>query len=148
MHDDEFRRQLKQAEQGSAVLQASLGAKLLYGVGVPVDHALAHRLLQMAYAQGVLSAAASLGAMYLSGWGVARDPERGVGFLDEAADRGHWPSLLDLARLHRDGQDGYPPDPGRAAAYYARAVDSAEEAGWEGSPEVEEARAFLAGRGE
>jgi TPR repeat protein len=84
--------------------------------------------------------------MYLQGWGVSLDPLRGVAFLDEAADRGHWPSFIRLARLHRDGVEGYPPDLQRAAAYYARAIDSAEEAGWEDSDEVEEAKAWLASR--
>jgi TPR repeat protein len=147
MTEEEFRKELAKAERGNGVLQAALGGQLMYGMGVPVDYALAHRLLQMAYAQGVLSATASLGMMYLQGWGVERDLQRAVDFLHEAAERGHWLSLIDLARLHRDGVDDYVPDPIRAAAYYARAVDSAEEAGWEDSDEVEEAKAWLANQG-
>jgi TPR repeat protein len=147
MDQAEFERELAHAERGSGVSQAFLGQALLYGIGVPVDHELAFRLLTMGHAQGVLIATVNLARMYKNGWAVRRDPARAVELYEDVASRGDWLSLIELARMFRLGE-GVAPDPHRAGDYYARAVDAVDaEDDVSDSDEWKEAVAYLSDHG-
>jgi len=70
---------------------------------------------------GIAEAQFRLAAMLLEGRGLARDPERAKGLLDEASATGHPGALRLLGNLYEDGT-AVERDPERAAALYEQAV--------------------------
>ena len=72
--------------------------------------------------QGVPTAQAALGAMYMDGLGVARNIPEALRWLGLAADQGMAAAQLRLGTLYLLG-DGVPPDVTKAAQWFKAAAD-------------------------
>lgn len=72
--------------------------------------------------QGIPTAQAALGAMYMDGLGVPRDISKALPWLQAAADRGMADSQLRLGTLYLLGE-GVPADAGQAARWFKSAAD-------------------------
>ena len=79
----------KNAAQGDANAQFSLGAMYASGKGVPTDEAKAVEWFEKAAAQGNANAQFFLGAMYANGKGVAKDDAKAVEWWEKAAAQGN-----------------------------------------------------------
>ncbi len=90
---------------------------------VPPDHSGAAKAFASACERGDIDGCASLGAAYMHGRGVARDPAKGVDLFRHAceAGSGHGCSNLGVAA---DNGDGAPKDVKLAATLFQRACDS------------------------
>lgn len=113
-----FRRALRDAEQGVLVAQLDVAESYLLGRDVPQDLASAARWFALAAAQGSELAQHNLGIMTLGGRGVARDDAAAARWFAQAARQGHDASQYVLATLYRDGR-GVVRDPAEAARLFA-----------------------------
>ena len=69
------------AEQGDAQAQYYVGSMLVDGMGVSADPVKGVGLLEQAVSKNNYRAAMTLGKMYLSGYGVAMDTEKGAKYI-------------------------------------------------------------------
>ena len=108
--------------------QAALIAGEIYlsGHGVPVDHARARQMLEIAARDGHVGALFNLGAIYDRGLGVARDPAEAVKWFKLAADQRHDAAQFNLAVLFSRG-DGVPRDPVEAEKWGRMAAGNGNE---------------------
>ena len=70
---------------------------------------------------GVARAQSNMGAAFLQGQGVERDPDKAVAWLQRAADQGDAGAQRNLALCHYEGW-GVPQDQALAAAWYEKAA--------------------------
>jgi TPR repeat protein len=92
----------------------------LEGLGLPRDAELAREHLELASAQGSLTAQFNLGRALVAGWGGAADAARGVALYTAAAAQGHADATFNLATC-LDAGWGYQPDHLAAKALFLRA---------------------------
>ena len=76
-----YEQLLPLAEQGDAQAQYYVGSMLVDGRGVSADQAKGVNLLEQAVSKKNYKAAKTLGKMYLSGFGVAMDAEKGAKYI-------------------------------------------------------------------
>jgi TPR repeat protein len=112
----------KAAESGDAVSQGLLGQIYAMGLGVPTDVKEARQWFELAAAQDDPGGIAGRGWSLLYGHGVAPDPERGVAYLRQAADRGDAFGHTYLAMAYENGL-GTARNDAEAARQYAFATE-------------------------
>ena len=99
----------KNAEQGDADAQYSLGVRYYYGYGVPEDNVEAAKWYRKAAEQGYADAEYSLGVMYANGQGVAEDDAEAVKWYRKAAEQGYAKAQYKLGIMYDFG-DGVAED--------------------------------------
>jgi TPR repeat protein len=85
------------------------------------DHGVALDLWAPLAQAGVARAQSNMGAAFLQGQGVERDPDKAVAWLRRAADQGDAGAQRNLALCHYEGW-GVPQDQALAAAWYEKAA--------------------------
>lgn len=97
----------KAADAGDAQAQYVLAQQYATGsAGAPQDVVAAFRWYQLAAEQGHKEAQSALGACYLAGNGVARDPHQALTWLLKAAEQGDPKAQWNLGAVYTSGQDG------------------------------------------
>jgi len=76
-----YEQLLPLAEQGDAQAQYYVGSMLVDGLGVSADPVKGVNLLEQAVSNKSYKAAKTLGKMYLSGFGVAMDADKGAKYI-------------------------------------------------------------------
>jgi len=94
----------RQADQGDAAAQTSLGKIYADGRGVPQDYAEAQRRFRLAANQGNATAQYNLGLMYADGQGVAQDYAEAARWYRLAADQGQSDAQNNLGIRYKRGQ--------------------------------------------
>ena len=112
----------RQAEQGDADAQFSLGVMYDTGEGVPQDYGEALRWYRLAADQGHAGAQSNLGVMYGTGRGVPQDDGEALRWYRLAADQGHAGAQSNLGVMYGTGR-GVPQDDGEAFRWYRLAAD-------------------------
>jgi TPR repeat protein len=119
----------KAAEAGSASARFTIAKGYVlgqFGDAGTIDQGIA--MLQELKQSGVGDAALVLSDSYFSGRGVARDPERALAVLDEAADDGSVMAARRLIALYRDGRGkAVKRDVARAREYFSSVSDQLDE---------------------
>lgn len=111
------------ADAGSGDAQMSLYHSYAEGRGFPQDKDKALDWLRKAAASGHAEAEHLLGSNYLLGeGGLDKDPQRGVGYLVRAAEKGHPGAQSNLAWAYYTGT-GVTQDEARARALYVQAAE-------------------------
>lgn len=85
------------ADAGNAEGLAMFAYCQLEGLGLPRDPVQARERLELASAQGSLTAKFNLGRVLVAGWGGAADAARGVALYTTAAAQGHADATFNLA---------------------------------------------------
>ena len=94
----------RQAEQGDASAQYTLGFRYASGRGVPQDDAEAVRWYRLAAEQGDASAQLNLGLMHANGEGVLKDDAEAVRWFRLAAGQGDARAQHNLGVMYREGR--------------------------------------------
>jgi TPR repeat protein len=115
----------RNADQGIAEAQASLGAIYASGDGVPQDYVEAVNFFRKAADQGDADAQFNLGLMYANGNGVIRDHSEAADWYRKAADQGDPDALNSLGTIYYDGE-GVPQDYIEAANWFRKAADQGD----------------------
>ena len=119
---DPFAELRRQAEQGEAAAQYSLGLRYTIGVGsVPQDYQEAVKWFRMAAAQGHAGAQRNLGSSYFMGEGVPQDYQEAVKWYRMAAEQGHAEAQHSLGFAYRTGE-GVPQDYQEAVKWFRMAA--------------------------
>lgn len=92
---------LQSAVKGFANAYNALGVMAHNGVEIPQDYEAARRQFEIAARAGEMDSLFNLGALYLAGHGVERDPQKAFEFLREANRAGHWQAPLQASPLTR-----------------------------------------------
>ena len=112
---------MKQAEEGDAGAQFSLGVMYYEGEGVPKDESRAFEWFQKAAAQGYSNAQFNLGWMYAKGEGVSKDATKAVEWYQKAAAQGQTDAQFNLGVMYAKGE-GVPKDATKAVEWYQKAA--------------------------
>jgi len=108
------------AEQGHARAAFLLARRYFDGQGVERDEDQGCYYLYQAADQGDLDAQGELANLfYLGEGGVAKDESKAFDWARKAAEKGHAPSMVYVARALRDGS-GVDPDPSAAVRWYEK----------------------------
>jgi TPR repeat protein len=94
----------RQADQGDAVAQTSLGKMYADGRGVSQDYAEAQRRFRLAANQGNPTAQYNLGLMYAAGQGMAQDYAEATRWYRLAADQGQSDAQNNVGIRYKRGQ--------------------------------------------
>lgn len=113
----------RQAAEGDAEAEVSLGGLYEAGSVLPQDPAQAAEWYRRAAARGHAGAQANLAQMYLDGHGVPRDARQALAWFERAAGGGDAMAQMAAAELHETGAAGVAPDAGRATHYYRLAAE-------------------------
>ena len=97
----ELEQTIKQAENGDAESQCTLGWVYLHGKGVKQDFSVAYKYYKLAADQEVASAQYNLGAMYDNGDGVKQDDSEAVKYYKSAAEQGNADAIEALKTLQK-----------------------------------------------
>ena len=116
----------RQAEQGDADAQFSLGVMYDTGEGVPQDYGEALRWYRLSANQGYANAQYNLGNMYRNGEGVSQDDGEAARWYRLAADQGHAGAQYNLALMYGTGR-GVPQDYVAAHMWANLAADQGHE---------------------
>ena len=120
--ESEVAKLRRQAEQGNAWAQSTLGDKYLRGTGVAKDYEEAVKWYRKAADQGYSWAQSNLGWMYANGTGVAKDYEEAVKWYRKAAEQGNAAAQDNLGRMYQNGW-GVPKDYGEAVKWCKKSAD-------------------------
>ena len=113
---------LRQAEQGDAEAQFSLGVMYANGRSVPQDYQEAMKWFRMAAGQGEAIAQTYLGTMYFAGQGVSQDYQEAESWWRKAAEQGNADAQTFLGAMYADGL-GVPQDDQEAVSWYRMAAE-------------------------
>jgi hypothetical protein len=113
----------KDAEQGDASAQVSLGYKYDFGDGVAKDKLLATGWYRKAAEQGDAGAQFALGTMYNNGEGVSKDKAQAVVWYRKAAEQGNAYAQFNLGVMYDANGEGIAQDKIQAVAWYRKAAE-------------------------
>ena len=112
----------KEAEQGNADAQFTLGEMYSEGKGVKQDYAEAFKWWSKAAEQGNTRAQAQLGWMYSGGKGVKQDYAEAFKWWSKAAEQGYGYAQFNLGLMYASGE-GVPQDPTKAFEWMQKAAE-------------------------
>ena len=115
----------KNAKQGDAEAQSSLGYKYSKGEGVPQDYKKAFHWYTLAASQNDILAQVNLGFMYAEGQGVEQDYKKAFEWYTKAANQGEATAQYCLGLLYDEGH-GVAQDYSQALKWYTKATDQEE----------------------
>ncbi len=118
---DDFRKIMKQAEQGDPVANYELGKIYSKGAGIGQDHTKAAACFAEAAKKGNAAAQYELACMYYGGMGVERDSQKANSLFAAAADKGNAEAQYFLARRYNKGR-GVKKNFRKAAYWYSKAA--------------------------
>ena len=121
-NEDDISAVTKQAEQGDADAQCSLGKMYYDGQGVPQDYAEALKWSRKAAEQGNADAQNRLGVMYDNGRGVPQRYAEAVMWFLKAAEQGHANAQCNLGLMYQYGR-GVAQDYAEAVKWYRKAAE-------------------------
>jgi len=124
----------KEAEQGIAIAQYSLGVMYFNSHGVPQNDVKALEWYTKAAEQGVADAQYMLGFWYDFGEGVPEDDAKAVEWYTKAAEQGHDRAQYTLGSIYAGGKDD-PKNDAKAAEWWTKAAeqghaDAQNSLGW------------------
>lgn len=111
---------LVQCDRGNASSCAKAGYAYQHGEGVPVDMALAVKLVTKSCDAGDMPGCTNLGRMYMTGDGVRRDVAKGLELTQRACDAEVDFACENLGGFYAEGKQ-VPKSPKRALMYYDKA---------------------------
>jgi hypothetical protein len=118
----EFENTLKNAEQGVAEAQFSLGILYDQGIGVSQDYEQAVYWVTKAAEQGYAKAQFFLGGMYSNGQGVTQDDKQAAYWITKAAEQGFAEAQFILGAMYILDM-GVPLDHQQAVYWYTKAAE-------------------------
>ncbi len=111
------------AEEADAQAMVTMGEMLMRGLGGARDELKARDFIIKSQAAGNVRAAYVLGTLHMNGNLVARDLEKGVALVRQAADQGEAAAQNAVGVWLANGTNGYPKDEVNALAWFKLAAD-------------------------
>jgi uncharacterized protein len=137
----------RKAEAGSCVAQGMLGACLLYGIEVEIDHAEAFKWLSAAAEQRASRPTLNLAYMHQQGLGIPVNPQQAIKLFTAVATPSDstdaFAARIELGRTFASGL-GVPMNESEAEKWYSAALAVATME--DDAEMVEEAKSFMARR--